>query len=119
MASLAWIRPGAETMAWVGVGNVAGVLMRALPNESQRARVWLNAQRGVLGYRMPRVRVTDLELGPGDLLVLATDGVSVVFPDELPASLQPRDLARDLLERHGRATDDALVWVGRVPGGTP
>lgn len=99
------------TLTWGGVGNVEGVLLRA---DSRRERLLL--QGGVIGQRMPRsLRVASLPLVPGDVLAMATDGLSPRFTDQpvLRSGRPVDEIAAVLLESCGRPRDDALVWVGR------
>jgi len=52
----------------------------------------------------------------GDLLILATDGISVGFDRELNGLERPQELADRILARHGKRTDDATVLVARFKG---
>jgi phosphoserine phosphatase RsbX len=57
-------------------------------------------------------------LRSGDLLILATDGVRTGFTSQVRLSDPPQQVADDILARHGKSTDDALVLVARFLGGT-
>jgi hypothetical protein len=50
---------------------------------------------------------------------MATDGVRPGFAEGLPLKEPPQQLAERILARDGKGTDDALVLVARVLGGTP
>ena len=74
---------------------------------------------GILGMR-PRVRrVTRCRLRAGDLLLMATDGITagfvaeISFGDDLPAVVERvvRSCSRD--------SDDALMLAARYTGGPP
>lgn len=111
------------TLSWTGVGNVAGVLARAAPTGGP-AREALLARSGVVGYRLPPLRVSTLTIGPGDTMALATDGIAGGFDLEPLLRVPPDRAAADILDRHGKDTDDALVLVARYlgpgdAGGTP
>jgi phosphoserine phosphatase RsbX len=104
-----------QTMSWVGIGNVDGSLLRA-SSELRQNHEALLLQGGVVGYSLPRPRVAMLPIAPGDTLVLATDGIRSGFKRELADGLAPASLAAELLHRHARDTDDALVLVVRYTG---
>jgi len=63
-----------ESMNWLSVGNVMGVLLRAGADGSLE-REHILARGGVVGHRLPPLRASTLRLHPGDLLVFATDGL--------------------------------------------
>lgn len=103
------------TLTWAGVGNVEAVLI-ASPQSPARGKQCLTNRGGVVGYRLPAVRGRELAIFPGDLLILATDGIDERFVSaEMPRG-PPDRLARAILDGHGKATDDALVLVLRWRG---
>lgn len=107
------------TLAWLGVGNVEGVLVRADP-DADPPRESLMLRGGVVGYRLPALRATVLSVAPGDVLVFATDGIDAGFAPDLAAGAEePPLLADRILGKWGKATDDALVLVARFEGGDP
>ena len=103
------------TMRWVGVGNVEAHLLRA---DGHRARRDASAvlYGGVVGYRVPRLRVSTVQLAPGDLLVMATDGIQVDFTDHVIVGDPPERVVARVLERSARTNDDALVAAVRYQG---
>jgi len=103
--SLAGLDLAAGRLSWSGVGNVEGYLMHG----SARERLLLKG--GIVGYNLTELRVSDLPLGPGDLMVLATDGIQADFSRGLDLRLGAQDMADDILKRYARDNDDALVWV--------
>lgn len=103
------------TLSWTGVGNVEGLLFRAAP-EASPPREALLLRGGVVGYSLPSLRVSKLDIYPGDTLVFATDGISGAFKTEAMCSEPVQDVADALLNRYGKATDDALVLVARYSG---
>jgi hypothetical protein len=110
------------SMTWVGVGNVDAILLRGAPGAEPR-REALAARGGIVGYRLPALRPSTLPVSPGDLLFLATDGVRSRFAEDLRLQAGPQELADELLARHARGTDDALVlvarWLGPDPASAP
>lgn len=113
--SLASLNTADDTMMWIGIGNVEGALFRASPAAKPRREVLL-LRGGVVGYSLPRPLAAKLPVHPGDTLVLATDGIRSLFKQEETAGGPAQSLATDLLLRHARDTDDALVLVVRYIG---
>jgi len=113
--SIACFDTSADTLTWIGVGNVDGVLHRAMPG-AKPAYEALLLRGGVVGYQLPPLRASTLALFPGDTLVFATDGINGAFRREALASLHDDDAAQDILVRHAKDGDDALVLVARYQG---
>jgi negative regulator of sigma-B (phosphoserine phosphatase) len=105
-----------ETMAWLGVGNVEGRLLRANPDASP-AREFLLMRGGVVGgSQLPQLRADLIPVVRGDTLLLVTDGVFMPPAPEVDPGQPPQVLANRMLARHRKATDDALVLVVRWVG---
>jgi hypothetical protein len=117
--SVASIDVGAGRLRYCGVGNVEARLFQG----ERPARLLI--ARGIVGAVMPRLRTEELELGPGWLLLVHTDGVSSrMAPETLPefAERRPQVLADALLAGWAHVTDDATVVVvspAAAPGVTP
>ena len=108
-----------ETMTWLGVGNVEGLLLRAQTTTSP-GRELLLLRGGVVGVHLPALAAAIVPIMRGDTLVFATDGVRSDFLHELlPHRDPPQALADRILARFGRVTDDALVLVARYLGPWP
>jgi negative regulator of sigma-B (phosphoserine phosphatase) len=104
-----------STMTWLGIGNVEGVLFRANGSPGRR-RDSLILRGGVIGYQIPPLRPAEYQLGGGDLLVFATDGVRTNFSARAPVELAVQEIADAILARHGKTTDDAMVVAVRYLG---
>lgn len=104
-----------RTLTWLGVGNVEGVLVRedGLPG-GRRERLTLRS--GVVGFRLPPLRATAVEVSVGDVLILATDGIRERFTDVAPLDAPPRQIAQRILNGFGTRFDDELVLVARYVG---
>jgi negative regulator of sigma-B (phosphoserine phosphatase) len=113
--SLASFNALSETMTWLGVGNVSGVLLRADPKASP-PREMLLARGGVVGYRLPTLRSASHSLAPGDTLIFSTDGIRSGFTQNLVLNGAPQEIADRILAEYGRGTDDALALVVRYAG---
>jgi serine phosphatase RsbU (regulator of sigma subunit) len=116
--TLASIDARRSTLAWCGIGNVEGALMRArlAPGRSHEAAP---TRGGVVGYRLPSLKVDELPLEPGDLLLLASDGIRSGFTRQLELERDPRELAEMIFARDAKTTDDALILAARYLGGAP
>lgn len=113
--SLASFNARDETMTWVGVGNVAGWLLRANAG-TERARESLFLRGGVVGYRLPTLHPVVMPVEHGDTLIFATDGVRSGFADRLVLDDTPQRIAERILADYARDNDDALVLVARYIG---
>lgn len=112
--SLAFINALDETMTWLAIGNVEGVLLRARPGAGRETVVM---RGGVVGYDLPVLRATVTSLNRGDRLVFATDGIRPEFIERLAAGPDdPQELAESVTQQYGKLTDDSLVFVGRYLG---
>jgi serine/threonine protein phosphatase PrpC len=103
------------TMTWLGVGNVEGVLHHADWSE-RSARASLITRGGIVGSEVPAVQAAVIPVGAGDTLVFATDGIGGGFLADVSARDEPQRMADQILARHGKGTDDALVLVARYLG---
>lgn len=101
---------------WCGVGNVEGVLVRGqrgLPSEAVPTR------GGVVGYRLPPLKTSTVAITPGDVLVLASDGLRSGFWATIERNDEPQRIADALFARYAKTTDDALVLAARYLGAPP
>jgi phosphoserine phosphatase RsbX len=114
--SLASIDASQETITWIGVGNVEGVLVRISPSDGQPSRERLLLWGGIVGQTLPTLRAATLALRSGDTLVLATDGVRSAFLDDLNTADGVEEIARRVFAKHVTGADDALVVVARYRG---
>jgi serine/threonine protein phosphatase PrpC len=107
-----------NTMTWLGVGNVEGLLLRADAAASPpRENVLLRG--GVVGYQLPALRASILPVTRGDVLILATDGIRGGFVEDVTLNDPPQQIAEQILARRATGMDDALVLVARYLGHEP
>ena len=102
-----------STMAWVGVGNVEGRLLRA---DRLRPSEQLVLGAGIVGYRMPTLRPTTTRIVAGDILVLTTDGIDSDYNPSGYLNESPAYVADHILRHYRKGTDDALVVAARYTG---
>jgi negative regulator of sigma-B (phosphoserine phosphatase) len=116
-AALSLVRVSATSaqLTWLGIGNVEG---RLLTGSSPAARVKgsLAPAPGIAGHELPQLTPETLDLEPGDLLVLATDGVHVRFADALAVSGSTESISQRVLTDDWDHADDALVITMRYLG---
>ena len=101
-----------DTMAWLGVGNVEALLVRAdaLSTEAVAMR------GGTVGYNLPPLNPRTLHVHRGDTLVLTTDGIRHGFKAEVMAARSAQQIADEVMHRWAKKTDDACVVVVRYEG---
>lgn len=106
--------PHKGSMTWLAVGDAEGVFVPdGADEEGIRS---LPQHRGIVGLNLPALHPVGVDLSPGDVVIMATDGVS---PGGLRRGLlrsTPQWLATDILAKSARANDDALVLVVRYRG---
>ena len=107
------LTPNDRTAALIGVGNVEMVLVRG-DRKAPPARENALLRNGVVGYRLPALQPSTLAVGPGDLLVFATDGVREDFGDVINARDTLPQIVDRILAQKLRGTDDALVLACKV-----
>ena len=105
-----------DSLTWVGVGDVEGVLFRASTSENVR-REYLLRRAGVLGDRLTAPSASIVTISTGDLLILATDGIRSNFIEEDLVGQPPQEAADRILRKYWRKSDDALVLAARYLGG--
>ncbi|ORW48684.1 stage II sporulation protein M [Mycobacterium paraense] len=114
--TLARIDFATNTLAWTGVGNVTADLVAKAPTGvAIRSSARLTA--GIVGYRIPEIRPAQtLPIRPGDLLVISTDGIAEDFLEHIDFAAHAVVIAEELLGKHAKETDDAMVLAARHRG---
>ncbi|MEU1980548.1 SpoIIE family protein phosphatase [Nocardia sp. NPDC019395] len=101
---------------WLGVGNVDSLVLTAGPTGPQVSATVLQSG-GIVGYRLPpTLQPQSVTVRPGDLLLMSTDGVAVEPGAGIDLAKSTADIARELVDRHAKDSDDALVLAARVRG---
>ncbi|MFQ6229732.1 SpoIIE family protein phosphatase [Nocardia sp. NPDC002869] len=107
---------GAEETQWLGVGNIDSIVLTAGPTGPQVSATALQSG-GIVGYRLPSIlQPQTVPVRPGDLLLMSTDGVEAEPGHGVDLAKSTADIAQELLSRHAKDTDDALVLAARVRG---
>ncbi|WP_063814519.1 SpoIIE family protein phosphatase [Nocardia fusca] len=107
---------GAEETQWLGVGNIESIVLTAGPTGPQVSATALQSG-GIVGYRLPStLQPHTVPVRPGDLLLMSTDGVEAEPGHGVDLAKSTADIVQELLSRHAKDTDDALVLAARVRG---
>ena len=115
LASISWRE---SVMTWIGVGDVAGVLVPrdGAGHAAQRETVLLT-RGGIVGAATePTARPWVIPLADGDTLIFATDGIRRDFISGRSTGVAPQRMADEMLQDYRKGTDDALVLVARYSG---
>jgi phosphoserine phosphatase RsbX len=105
-----------DMLSWIGIGNVAADLVAKHP-AGVEVRSSARLIGGIVGYRMPDVLAPQLvPIRPGDLLVIASDGIVEDHLDDIDFAAPALVIAEQILSNHAKDTDDALVLAARHRG---
>jgi len=105
-----------DTLSWIGIGNVtADLVSKSAAGIQIRASALLSG--GIVGYRMPHALAThQVSINPGDLLVIATDGILEDHVRGIDFAAPAMAIAEHILDAFSRESDDALVLAARHRG---
>jgi hypothetical protein len=101
-----------DTMTWLGVGNVEGVLVRSDGGKDET----IPSRGGTVGYTLPPLNPRTMPVSPGDTLVFASDGIRHGFKGEVIPSLSAQEIAEHVMANFGKRSDDSCVVVARYMG---
>jgi phosphoserine phosphatase RsbX len=113
--SLAEINSLENTVTWLGVGNVEGLLLHR-DAYGTLIQEELTLRGGVVGDRLPNLFAGMFPLSRGDTIIFTTDGIRKEFAPGLPMRECPQEIANYILARYARESDDALAVVARYWG---
>lgn len=105
----------ADTLTWLGIGNVEGRLLSPREDGSYSQQSLL-MRSGVVGYNLPELRPTRLPLRRGDVLILATDGIRPDFASSVPVNQPVVEICKFIMSRYAKKNDDSLVLAARYRG---
>jgi serine phosphatase RsbU (regulator of sigma subunit) len=114
--SLALFNTEDAMLTWIGVGNVEGTLLR---RDAELPSHKLLLRNGVVGIQLPTLRAGELAVQSGDILAMATDGVTTERPLRISMDGRIESMADGILASACKGTDDALVLVARYRGPRP
>ena len=113
--SLASLDTRNNSVTWLGIGNVEGILVREGSQPGSRIHRIIG-WGGVVGHKLPHLRPATIQLREGDLLVFASDGIRQEFVERSDYRDQPQQVAERICAQFGSRTDDALVLAIRYRG---
>ncbi len=114
--TLARVDFGAGALTWTGVGNVAAnVVTKAVTGIQIRSTARLTA--GIVGYRIPEIRPAQVvSIRAGDLILMTTDGIAEDHLEHIDFAASAAVIAAEILSKHAKETDDAMVLAARHRG---
>lgn len=114
--TLARVDFAAGTLTWTGVGNVgANVVAKDVTGTHVRSTARLSA--GIVGYRIPEIRpAQSVSIRAGDLIVIASDGIGEDHLEHIDFAASASVIAEEILSKHAKESDDALVLTARHRG---
>lgn len=114
--TLARVDFAASTLTWTGVGNVAANLVaKDVTGTHIRSTARLTA--GIVGYRIPEIQPAQVvSIRAGDLLVISSDGISEGHLDHIDFATSASVIAKEMMSKHAKGTDDAMVLAARHRG---
>lgn len=113
--SLAAISGVENTLTWLGVGNIEGILLRCGPGLHSAPETML-LRPGILGYRLPLLQSRVTPIAHGDLVILATDGIRPGFARQFAFEDPPQKIAEYISSNFRKGLDDGLVLAARYLG---
>lgn len=112
--SLALINFCEHTLAWIGIGNIDGVLM--LSDEEDNVRTERVVQRsGIVGYKLPFLQVSVYPISFGDILIFTTDGVKSEYLENIDLYKSPEEIV-GISSSFFKDSDDALIFAAKYKG---
>ncbi len=114
--TLARVDFAAGTLTWTGVGNVtANLVAKDVTGTHIRSTARLSA--GIVGYRIPEIRPAQVvSIRAGDLIVIASDGISEDHLEHIDFAASATVIAEEIVSKHAKETDDAVVLAARHRG---
>jgi len=86
--ALASINYKEETLTWISIGNIEGILLRSDP-QVKPAYESIMMCPGVIGYRLTQLYATVVPITKGDMLILSTDGIRSEYILRVAADAHP------------------------------
>jgi serine phosphatase RsbU (regulator of sigma subunit) len=116
--TLARVDFAAGQLSWTGVGNVsANLVAKAASGVQIRSAARLTA--GIIGYRIPDITPAQVvPIRTGDLLLIASDGITEGHLDHIDFAASAPVIAEQILLKHAKESDDAMVLAARHRGTT-
>jgi phosphoserine phosphatase RsbX len=104
-------RGAAGTLCVLRGNSLEGCAVGNVQFSCANASVPMVLSSGVLGQRMPKLRVCAAELRPGTRLALFSDGISSKFRLDESRQLTPQQACQLAVERHRKKEDDSTILI--------
>jgi phosphoserine phosphatase RsbX len=103
-------------LCWTGVGNVtANLVAKGASGIHVRSSARLAA--GIVGYRIPEISPAQvIPIRTGDLLIIVSDGIAEDHLDHIDFAASAAVIAEQILGKHAKESDDAMVLAARHRG---
>ncbi|OBJ54903.1 SpoIIE family protein phosphatase [Mycobacterium sp. 1423905.2] len=103
-------------LSWTGIGNVSANLVAKTAAGTQ-VRSSARLAGGIVGFKIPDIRPAQVvPIRTGDLLVVASDGIADDHLDHIDFAASAVDIAEQILSKHAKESDDAMVLAARHRG---
>lgn len=116
--TLARVEFATGTLLWTGVGNVKA---HVVAKDVTGTRICSTARlaAGIVGYRIPEIRPAEVvSIRAGDLIVIASDGICEDHLEHIDFAASAAAIADQIVSKHAKETDDAMVLTARHRGVT-
>lgn len=101
-------------LSYMAIGNVTGVCWR-IDEMGKLMRQALFLEGGIVGYRFPsQIHTKEVPMAPGDLLIMATDGIKIQFESEAAKLETPEVVAQHIFDTYRNKSDDGLILVAQL-----
>jgi len=98
-------------LMYMAVGNVEGVCWKTDSN-AKLTHQTIIVEGGIVGDRIPKfIKVNQIAMAPGDIFILATDGIYTGFEIEPPRLELPEKIAKEIFTTYRNKKDDGLIFV--------
>lgn len=99
-------------LEWLSVGNVEGVLMSR--NDKKNEFKQLVLRSGVIGYKLPTLKVSAEKASAGDILFFTTDGVMSEYIESVDYNRPIKETVKYAAENYFKDSDDSLILAARL-----
>lgn len=101
-------------LSYLGVGNVAGACWQ-FDEIAHLNRHSFYLERGIVGCQLPSsMQVRNITIKPGDIFIVATDGINEKFETELLKLGSSETIAKYLFKKYRNSSDDGLMLAGKI-----
>lgn len=101
-------------LTYMAVGNVIGLCWK-IDTNNRMIQHSLFLEGGIVGSRLPpAMEVKEIDMTPGDTVILATDGIKPEVEIEPPQLGSPEKIARQIFNIYRNKNDDGLILVAQL-----